>query len=96
MTEVLEQESASDSEASCFDLSYSSSKFESDNDGNNDRLDGGIQPYLYEPMKDTTSSGNNENDRPEEENLERLSNLSWYVSLYFIFLLKIFDRCSCR
>ena len=46
-------------------------------------------------MEDTTSSGSNENDRPEEENLERLSNLSWYVSLYFILLLQNFDKCSC-
>ena len=78
--------SASDSETSCLDLSYSSSEFESVNDGNNDnRLDIGIQPYLYEPMEDTTSS-DNENDRPEEKNLKRLSNLSWYISLYFILL----------
>ena len=31
-----------------------------------DRLDGGIQPYLYEPMEDTISNGSNDNDRSEE------------------------------
>ena len=48
MTEVVEQESVADSETSCFDLSYSSSEFEDDNNSNyDDRLDGGIQTCLF-------------------------------------------------
>ena len=83
MTEVVEQENASDSETSCLDL-YSS-EFEDDNNSNyDDRLNDGMERYLYEPMEDTISNGSNNNDRSEEENLERVSNLSWYISLHWI------------
>ena len=71
MTEVVSQESASHSEISCLDLSYSYSGFEDDNNYN-DRLDGRIQPYVYESIEDTISNGSNDNDRSEEESLERL------------------------
>ena len=88
MTEVVEQGSASDSETSCLDLSYYL-EFKDDNNSNyDDSLDGGRQPYLYETMEDIISNGSNDNDRSVEKNLERLSNLSWYVSLHFILLYK--------
>ena len=55
---MTEQESVYDSETSYLDLSYSL-EFKGDNDGNyDDRLDGGIQSYLYEPMEDTSSGSN--------------------------------------
>ena len=80
VTEIVKQESASNSETSCLDFSCSSSEFKDDNSSNyDDRLDGGIQPYLYEPMEDTISNSRNNNDRSEEENLEKLSNLCWYI-----------------
>ena len=65
---------SSESETSCLDLSYSSSEFDGDN---SHELDGGLEPYLYEPMQDTTDTQESYSD--DEENLERLSNLNWYI-----------------
>ena len=65
---------SSESETSCLDSPYSSSEFEGDN---NHELDGGLEPHLYEPMQDTTDT--QESCSGDEENLERLSNLNWYI-----------------
>ena len=51
--------------------------FEDDNSSKYDgRLDGGIQSYFLNQWKILYQKRSNDNDRSEEENLERLSNLT--------------------
>ena len=42
-------------------------------------MNGGLEPYLYESLQDTIDT--QESCSSDVENLERLSNLNWYIFL---------------
>ena len=71
------KQTSSESETSCLDFSYSSSKFEDQLDSADFLNESGIMLYLYEPEECSKASNDGSGSSEEEYKNKWLSNLNW-------------------